>query len=204
MLKHVTRSSSTVALSTLNATMVSVCFLSHRLSSRLINISDQSSGVPSLLQTHIRQHNKTTHWHKGQKREEKNKTKHQRAGCESDASGTDMHTILQQERTSVTFANTKCTKLRWCFLFFCINEREKKIKWLLRNIEHLAAFWDQSRGKGWPSEIKRALNERWLHRRETREGNDRFPVFFDSPSHDSQHSLGIQYYAIFLACTLTR
>lgn len=29
----------------------------------------------------------------------------------------------------------------------------------------------------------RALNERWLHRRETREGNGRFPVFFDS--HDS-------------------
>lgn len=126
MLKHVTRSRSTVALSTLNATMVSVCFLSHRLSSRLINISDQSSGVPSLLQTHIRQHNKTTHWHKGQKREEKNKTKHQRAGCESDASGTDMHTILQQERTSITFANTKCTKLRWCFLFFWINEKKKK------------------------------------------------------------------------------
>lgn len=29
----------------------------------------------------------------------------------------------------------------------------------------------------------KALNERLLHRRETREGNDRFPVFFDS--HDS-------------------
>lgn len=29
----------------------------------------------------------------------------------------------------------------------------------------------------------RASNERRLHRRETREGNDRFPVFFDS--HDS-------------------
>lgn len=112
--KHVTRSGSTVALSTLNATMVSVCFLSHRLSSRLINISDQSSGVPSLLQTHIRQHNKTTHWHKRQKRGKKKKT--------SDASGTDMHTILQQERTS---ANIKCLKLRWCFPPFCINEWKK-------------------------------------------------------------------------------
>lgn len=63
-------SSLTVTASTLNATMVSVCFPSHRLSSRLINISDQSLGVPSLLLTHITQHNKTTHGHEGQKRKD--------------------------------------------------------------------------------------------------------------------------------------
>lgn len=56
----------------------------------------------------------------------------------------------------------------------------------------------QRKKKGWPSKCNQALNERWLHQRETCEGSGRFPAPLDGSGHNSQHCLVIQYYALFL------
>lgn len=123
-----TCSSSTVAVCTLNATTVSVCFLSHRLSSRLINISDQSLGVPWLLLTHIRQHNKTTHQHKRQKGKNL-----QCAGCKSAVQGQRRTTFCKGEEYPETCANMQCLNRKcFSFHFFVYIEKNKMTveKWL--------------------------------------------------------------------------
>lgn len=110
-----------------------------------------------------------------------------------------MHKILQQEWTSIPISYTVCSKPWW--IFFCVKDESNDCYEILHIWLH---FGTNSKEKADLGECNRALNERWLHHRETREGNVTFPVLLDGPGHNSQRCLGIQHYVLFWTCPVTQ